>query len=491
MLMEPDPRIRPARLARKRDGEAQEAGAIPGQRAIAFKDRAALERFLERAGDGVRILGRLDGLNALRISFGDADDLAGLLDGDEETSMIFPVTLPEDESVGAQVGAAPLGGGLLEWMGITGDNSDWGTGVLIAVLDTGITAHPAFSSQIRSIDLVSPGSDPSTWHPHGTAVVSPIIGNHPRTPGIAPGADILDVRVADANGYSDSFTLAQGIMAAADAGASIINISLGSNGKSALVETALAYAMDKGAVVVAAAGNGGRKQVSYPAASQGVISVGGVDANGNHLSFSNSGKVDLSAPGYGVNVAWPGDSGAAVDGTSFSTPMVAGAIAGAMTHFGTGKLSSGDSLQLILKNANDGGAPGADSRLGAGFPALDRVMNAETGGRYDAAVSSHHVIAPTDTTPYPQLQVVVQNRGTETLFNTGVRINTPVGTIESNISTLKPNAIQTVNVPLSRLTYDEGAAMDFNSTVRLGAGRVDLNPNNDRRVDTYTPISAP
>jgi hypothetical protein len=73
------------------DQDALDEGALVGQRALVFADRDALERFLARAGDGIVILGRLDALNALRVSFLNYDDLAGLLDGTEEESFIYPV----------------------------------------------------------------------------------------------------------------------------------------------------------------------------------------------------------------------------------------------------------------------------------------------------------------------------------------------------------------------------------------------------------------
>ncbi|RYD19358.1 MAG: hypothetical protein EOP88_19305, partial [Verrucomicrobiaceae bacterium] len=84
------------------------AGALPGQRVLAFKDRAALEDFLKRAGDKVRIMGRLDALNALRVGFLNADDLTALLSGDEEASLIYPVDAPSPVDASAQAGAVPL-----------------------------------------------------------------------------------------------------------------------------------------------------------------------------------------------------------------------------------------------------------------------------------------------------------------------------------------------------------------------------------------------
>ena len=56
----------------------------------------------------------------------------------------------------AQEGAVALGRGLLEWLGVTGDNSEWGSGVRIAVLDTGVASSPAFASNISLLNLIGP-----------------------------------------------------------------------------------------------------------------------------------------------------------------------------------------------------------------------------------------------------------------------------------------------------------------------------------------------
>ena len=107
----------------KADTEAQEAGALVGQRELIFKDRAALEAFLKRAGNKVIIMGRLEALNILRVGFMNYQDLSDLLDGSEELSMIFPANVPENEYVAAQPGAGAMGSSLMDWLGITGDHS--------------------------------------------------------------------------------------------------------------------------------------------------------------------------------------------------------------------------------------------------------------------------------------------------------------------------------------------------------------------------------
>ena len=79
---------------------------------------------------------------------------------------------------------------------------------------------------------------------------------------------------------------------------------------------------------------------------------------------------------------------------------------------------------------------------------------------------------------------MVQNRGTETLINTRVRISTPTGDLTSNITSLAVNAVKTIRVPISQPTT---ASMRYGSQVILSQGRTDAKPANDRRVETYVP----
>ncbi len=468
------------------DDEAANAGALTGQRVLVFTDRDALEEFLRRAGDKIQVMGRLDALGALRVGFLNYDDLAGLLSGEEEVSMIFPVDVPTNDQGVAQAGAVPLGASLLEWLGITGDNSTWGAGVRVAILDTGVLAHAAFGGQVHSIDLVG-GADPSTQNGHGTAVASFIIGKDPRTPGVAPDATIVSVRIADDFGQSDSFLLAKGIIAAVDSGAQIINISMGSFGDSSLVRNAIDYALASGSLIIAASGNNGQDRVTYPAANQGVIAVGAVDAHGTHLDFSNTGQqLDLTAPGFGLNAAWPGDQAVSVSGTSFSAPIISGAVAAIMSQSPT-KVTARQALDLLYSHLNDGGEAGHDTMYGAGMPDIGRVLNANTPGIYDAAVASQRYVEPSSGSPYGAIEVLVQNRGTENLVNTRVDVTTPGGTISSNITFLAPNGVQTVQIPVTRQPAGTSASLRYDSRVTLSTGLADAKPSNDRRVDQYVP----
>jgi thermitase len=181
---------------------------------------------------------------------------------------------------------------------------------------------------------------------------------------VAPASSILDVRVADSEGYSDTFTLAAGIVQAVDAGALVINVSLGSYGDSQALRDAVAYAESKGAVVVAAAGNDHTSnQIAFPAAISSVVSVGGVDANLQQAYYSNSGQgLDVSAPGVGIQSAYGADMLVVGDGTSQATAIASGVLAYAISH----GVTPGESAAAWLKQNAQPLSQSTD-RVGAGI----------------------------------------------------------------------------------------------------------------------------
>ena len=452
-----------------RDGDAAEAGALQNQRSIRFTDRDAYERFLAAAkGKGIAILGSIDRLNALHVGFLSLDELNALLDGSEESGFIFPVYLPTPKTEGVQDGAVGFGESLLSWLGITGDNSAYGTGVKVAILDTGSTLEGA-----RNQFLVAPPEDPANWNGHGTAVADLILQ-------IAPAADLYSWRVANDDGQSNSFLLAQGILAAVDAGVDVINISMGSYGNSAILRDAVETALDAKVLIYASGGNEGYEQLAYPAAYEGVVGVGAVDANGTYLNFSNTGNVTMTAPGLDLVTAWTGGQSVYFTGTSASSPIGVGVLAAAMSQ-GSNRISSSQAYDLVTGNLNEAGAPGLDNYYGIGMVDLGRVLQSGQTGITDAAIASNFV--STGNGGQAQLQVTVQNRGTTTLVNAPVEVTTPAGTTTLNITTLQAGDIATFNLPLSFT----GESAIIQSRVQVSGGINDLKPSNTRRTDVYTP----
>ena len=470
-----DPAPRAARGAKRdnaerpRDAEAAQAGALENQRWLRFRDRAALARFLAAAGArNIIVLGSLDRLLALHVGFLSAADLAALLDGSEESGFIFPVTLPTPRTAGVQEGAVGFGDGLLSWLGITGDHSAFGSGVKVAILDTGSTL-PGAKNQF----LVPPPEDPAAWNGHGTAVADLIRQ-------IAPAAELHSFRVANDDGQSNSFLLAQGILAALDAGVDVINISMGSYGNSGILRDAIELAQQAGVKIYASGGNEGYDRLAYPAAYEGVVGVGAVDANGSYLDFSNSGTVAMTAPGLDLLAAWTGGQSVYFTGTSASAPIGAAVLAATMSQGGP-RISPSQAYDRVMANLNEAGAPGTDAFYGNGFVDLGRILHAGQAGITDAAIASNHVV--TDPNGRRQVQVTVQNRGTTLLVNTPVEVTTPSGTTTMNITTLQPGDIATFSLPLSFA----GPSATIQSRVQITGSGSDSKPSNNRRTDVFTP----
>ncbi|MEO3754607.1 type VII secretion-associated serine protease mycosin [Streptomyces sp. B6B3] len=264
-----------------------------------------------------------------------------------------------------------------------------GAGVTVAVLDTGVDAdHPDLvGTVLDGRDFVGIGARPGDpeWAAHGTAMAGIIAGHghgagqESGVLGVAPEAEILPVRVLledddpardearDARGDA----LADGIRWAADQGADIINLSLGDDSESAHADpqedAAVRYALSKGAVVVASAGNGGEEgdPVSYPAGYPGVIAVAAVDRSGSPADFSTRRwYATVSAPGKDVIVADPDGQYYSGWGTSAAAAFVSGSAA--LLLAAHPDLTPGQVKRLLAETAQNPPEGGRDDAVGAG-----------------------------------------------------------------------------------------------------------------------------
>ncbi|MFE9645793.1 type VII secretion-associated serine protease mycosin [Streptomyces sp. NPDC006365] len=277
-----------------------------------------------------------------------------------------------------------------------------GEGITVAVLDTGVDAqHPDLAGNVLAgKDMVGFGADRGdrAWARHGTAMAG-IIAGHGHGPGnadgvmgIAPGAKILPVRVILEDGDSArgkarntrGNALAEGIRWAADHDADVINLSLGDDSKSAHPEAtedaAVQYALKKGAVVVASAGNGGEKgdHISYPAAYPGVIAATAVDRYGTRASFSTRRwYATVSAPGVDVVIADPDRRYYEGWGTSAASAFVSGAVA--LVRAAHPNLAPAQIKELLEDTARNAPSGGRDDSRGFGF--VDPAAAIERGGK--------------------------------------------------------------------------------------------------------------
>jgi type VII secretion-associated serine protease mycosin len=255
-----------------------------------------------------------------------------------------------------------------------------GAGVVVAVIDTGLdAAHPDLAGRVLpEIDLLPEVTPAPEQNGHGTRVASLIAGslNGGGMAGVAPQATILPISALDPAGYGDSSTVARAIIAAADAGARVINLSLGGPDKDPILDQACAYAFTKGAIVVAAGGNSylNGNQVQYPAASPNVLAVASVDRTGTPSGFSNTGPhIDIAAPGEGILAALPGGGYDEESGTSFAAPHVAAAVA--LVLAANPALTSAEAASVVqMTAADDASGNGRDDQLGQGIVRADRAV---------------------------------------------------------------------------------------------------------------------
>ena len=480
----------PDRLALARLRQALERpDARPHEAVLVFANLEAYRRFLARAQQsGLPVVGQLEGLLAVRIHY---DSLAGLQadmtanSGDyAEVGANFSISVPQTPAKDdrAAVGLVPLGNNLMEFLGATGDSGQWGRGVTIAVLDSGVAMDRTFGpGHIQYLDIgLGTAAGTGTEDGHGTAVAALAAGNAADAPGVAPAANILSIRVTDANAQSDAFTLSQAIVAAVDAGVPIINISLGGYEPSRVLSGAIDYADQRGVVVVASAGNDQAAQLTWPAADPRVISVGAVDALGQQATFSNSGaQLHLTAPGYGLQTAWLDGQRVYFDGTSASAPIVAGAIAAVMS--ASPGMSATQAWQVLSQYASDGGPPGPDPEYGNGILNLGWAMNRYDTTRIDTAISSHYYDAATG-----QMEFVIQNRSGQSVAGMVLNVDNGSGPASYSIPSVSPGGTYVVRMPVDQSLLTAGGSVVFRTQLLNPPGIADQVPANNRRTSSLS-----
>lgn len=282
-------------------------------------------------------------------------------------------------------------------------NPNLGAGIIVAVVDTGIYYdHPDFAGTIIRTDIgydfvdddtntrptavcLIPGVGKSA-ESHSTfvsGIIAATKDNSLGVSGVAP-VDILPIRVLGTCGSGSGSDVAAGIIYAADNGADVINLSLGSPVATQIELDAVNYAYTAGVVIVAAAGNDGNNLISYPAGYENVISVSATAQDDTLASYSQFGNtIELSAPGgtsgtcstsgtpyiVSTGVVPKGNS---VDltytcgtGTSFAAPHVSGVAA--LIKASIPGITNDGIRQHLQDNAEDLGAPGRDDLFGYGL----------------------------------------------------------------------------------------------------------------------------
>lgn len=272
-----------------------------------------------------------------------------------------------------------------------------GPGKPVTIVDSGIdVSHPEFVGRADLVTLNTQEPQP-IGGVHGTAVAS-LLGapaNEVGTVGIYPQSLLQswDAAVGEGRRLATSDIVA-GVLAAAGRGPGVINLSLGGNGPEVAIQQAIATAVHKGMLVVAAAGNDGEtgNPLTYPASLPHVLTVAATDEQNQVASFSSRSRfVDLAAPGQDMTVASALDqSWASEDGTSFAAPLVSGAAAWVWTM--RPELDAGQLFEVMRRSATDIDAPGRDDASGYG------LLNVPSALTYQAPVSDP--LEPNDDLDY-------------------------------------------------------------------------------------------
>ena len=261
--------------------------------------------------------------------------------------------------------------------------------LIIAILDTGVDGqHSEFSGKmVNGYDVCHnkalSGTENSDDDGHGThcAGIAAAKGNNGNgIAGVAWNCKIMPVKVLD-GGQGSSDGIARGIEWARLHGAKVISMSLGYYTYSQTIFDAIQKALENNITIVVAMGNDGNNQVEFPAGNQGVIAVGAIDAYDRKTSFSTTGNhISISAPGYYIYSTFLENGYTYMNGTSMSTPFVAGVCALILSAHP--ELTPDEVKSQLEQTAADLETPGWDKNTGWGKPDIEKALGRVLPGKY-------------------------------------------------------------------------------------------------------------
>ncbi|WP_105169634.1 S8 family serine peptidase [Pseudoalteromonas sp. T1lg23B] len=247
----------------------------------------------------------------------------------------------------------------------------------VCIMDTGYTLnHPDLPSTGITGNDGHGSNDTGNWYNdgngHGTHVagtIAAIGGNGQGVVGVNPsgqlGLHIVKV-FNDQGQWAYGSDLIKAIEQCEASGANVTSMSLGGSGSSSAERNAFQQSYNRGVLHIAAAGNSGNSNLSYPASYDAVVSVAAVDSSENKASFSQyNNQVEIAAPGVGVNSTWNNNGYKSISGTSMATPHVSGVAALVWSHYP--ECTNDDIRKVLNATAKDKGAPGRDTSYGHGI----------------------------------------------------------------------------------------------------------------------------
>ncbi|MBL9086052.1 MAG: S8 family peptidase, partial [Planctomycetia bacterium] len=395
------------------------------------------------------------------------------------------------------------------WDVTTGSSS-----VIVAVIDTGSTAHPDLSGRFiagydfisdpdiaadgngRDTDATDPGDseggEPSSFHgTHVAGTIGAATNNGTGVAGVCWNVSIMPLRVLGKGGGDDADIVAAIRYAAGLSNASgrlpaqrahVINMSLGGGGFDQAMQDAITAARNAGVVIFAAAGNSGTTEIEYPAGFDGVVSVAAVGPDSRRASYSNRNRtVDLAAPGgdstttqadgvlstvYDDADGSPSATYAFYDGTSMATPHAAGVAALVLSV--APSLTPSQVESILFTTAKDLGTAGRDDSYGNGLidakAAVDKAKATASGAALLTLSPSSLVFEDgTDT-----LDATLGNAGSGKITVTGATVTTTSGGAWL-AATLVGSGNAAVSATSVRVTVTRGSLADgtYDGSVRV------------------------
>jgi subtilisin len=388
-----------------------------------------------------------------------------------------------------------------------------GTGVRIAILDTGIDYdHPDLDGNYKggnnfveySDGIVRTDPFDDSYNSHGTHVAGIIAAenNGIGVVGVAPNADIYAIKVLDGGGFGPASWIISGIEWAIENNMTIVSMSIQGDDSQALHD-AVDNAYNAGLLLIAAGGNyrTGTGPVKYPAAYDSVIAVTATDAADHNASFASIGsEIELAAPGVGIYSTIKGGYGF-MDGTSMAAPHVTGVAAliiskGFGDFNGDGVINNTDVRAILQSTAKDLGATGRDSIYGYGL--VDASMAVLGYSVYPASTDlsitkndNVDVIAAGDGNTY-KYTITVKNNGSLNASNVKLFDAWPAGFKRGIIATSQgicDTATSSTNFTCDLGTIVKGGRVTITAKYTVPSSTSPGNYTNKVQISSTTPDS--
>lgn len=344
------------------------------------------------------------------------------------------------------------------WSSTTGNSS-----ITVAILDTGVnSAHPDLAgNMVSGWNVYDNDANSNDVHGHGTLVAgtAAAVGNNSvGVASVAWNCRIMPVRITDPNGYATYSTMASGLTWAADHGARVANLSFtGVDGPT--VTAAADYFLQKGGVVIGAAGNDGSYRTTPDNPS--IINVSATDSKDNLFTWSTRGEnIDVAAPGTVYSTDRSGGYASAA-GTSVAAPIVVGVAALVLSV--NPSLTPAQVRDIIKQSADDLGTSGWDGSYGA--------------GRVNASRAVEMASAANSDTVHPDVQFNSPWSGAQVTGNVNVQVaasdNVGVSTMNFSVDGVQQGSASGV----STYSFSWDAAGATNGTHVLRASAADAAGN--------------